>query len=141
MLWGMSEPATRHRPASSRRSGRRKVRETALGYQSFGARERVSRAVDLLGNKLVAQILGVSPSQPSRWRSGKERVSEDTLPLLIDLDYVVSRLLYFFQPETAISFLYGQNPFVNGRPIDVMILRGPMAIKPALDAWEAGSYA
>jgi hypothetical protein len=137
----MSEPATRHGPAPSRRSGRRKVRETALGYEAFGARERVARAVDLLGNKLVAQILGVSASQPSRWRAGKERVSAEAARKLIDLDYVVSRLLYLFHPETATSFLQGQNPFVWGRPIDVMILRGPMAIKPALDAEEAGSYA
>ena len=117
------------------------MRETALGFDAFGARERVSRAVDLLGNKLVAQILGVSPSQPSRWRSGKERVSAETLPRLIDLDYVVSRLLLFFRPEAAMSWLEGLNPFVHGRPIDVMILKGPMAIKPALDAEEAGAYA
>jgi hypothetical protein len=39
------------------------------------------------------------------------------------------------------SWLEGQNPFVHGRPIDVMILKGPMAIKPALDAEEAGAYA
>ncbi|MGZ4140797.1 MAG: antitoxin Xre/MbcA/ParS toxin-binding domain-containing protein [Actinomycetota bacterium] len=126
---------------AAKRAGRRAVRETALGYDAFGARERVARCVKVLGNKLVADALGVSPSQPSRWRSGKERVSAETLPLLIDLDYVVSRLSYLMHPKVIESWLYGNNPFVGGRPIDVLLLRGPMALKPALDAEEAGSYA
>lgn len=115
--------------------------ESAPKYEAFGGRERAERVVAVLGNNLTAEILGVSKSQPSLWRHGKVRVSEEVAAALLDLDYVVSRLRMTIHPDAIMDWLHGQNPFVNGRPIDVMILRGPKAIDIAIDAEIAGAYA
>lgn len=115
--------------------------ESAPRYETFGARERVERIVEVLGNNLTAEILHVSKSQPSLWRSGRARVSTDFAKAVLDLDYVVSRLRMLWDLDVVQDWLYGQNPHVWGRPVDVMILRGPLAVMPALDAAEAGTYA
>lgn len=112
-----------------------------MEYGSFGARERVERIVEVLGNNVTAAILHVSKSQPSLWRSGRARVSQDVAPKLIELDYVVSRLQMTWDPSVITDWLYGNNPHVNGRPIDVMVLKGPRAVVPALDAADGGIYA
>lgn len=115
--------------------------EAGVGYETFAPRERVERIVSFLGNNLSAELLGVSGSQPARWRTGKERVSGENLRRVVDLDYVVTRLLMTWEPTVARSWLDGDNPHLGGRPIDVIRLRGPAAIIPALDAEDAGAYA
>lgn len=115
--------------------------ESAPRYEAFGGRERAERVVAVLGNNLTAQILGVSKSQPSLWRSGQARVSAEIAPGLLDLDYVISRLRMTMHENVIMDWLQGQNPFVNGRPIDVMLRKGPKAIDIAIDAIIAGSYA
>lgn len=115
--------------------------ESAPKYEAFGGRERAERVVEVLGNNLTAEILGVSKSQPSLWRSGKVRVSQETAMTLLDLEYVVSRLRMMWDPDVIRDWLYGHNPHIWGRPIDLMILQGPRAILPAVDAAEAGTYA
>lgn len=128
-------------PTPRKPGGRRIAMESAMEYGSFGARERVERIVEVLGNNVTAEILGVSKSQPSLWRSGRARVSQDVAPKLIELDYVVSRLQMTWPPSVIPDWLYGNNPHVNGRPIDVMVLKGPRAVVPALDAADGGIYA
>lgn len=115
--------------------------ESAVGYDAFGARDRVERVVAVLGNNVTAELLGVSKSQPSKWRRGTERVSAESFQRLLDLDYVVTRLLMTWQPPVALEWLNGHNPHLNGRPIDVMRRRGPLAIMPALNAQDAGAHA
>lgn len=115
--------------------------ESAPRYESFGARERVERIVEVLGNNLTAELLGVSKSQPSLWRRGRVRVSVEVAPKVLELDYVVSRLRMTMDESVIMDWLEGDNPFVNGRPINIMRLKGPRAVVPAIDAWEAGSYA
>lgn len=128
-------------PLPRKRGGRRVAMESAPRYESFGARERVERIVEVLGNNLTAEILHVSKSQPSLWRSGRARVSADLARAVLDLDYVVSRLRMTWHVSVIVDWLYGNNPHVNGRPIDVMILHGPRAVVPALDAADGGIYA
>ena len=101
----------------------------------------MARVVDVLGGSLTAEILGVSASQPSRWKSGRERVSEENLAKVIDLDYVLSRLLLLWEPAVIPHWLTGQNPHLVGRPLDVLRLRGARALLPAIDAEDAGAYA
>ena len=125
---------------SRRKPGRRAVHESAQAYDGVDPRSRVERILLLLSNKDTAEILGVSSSQPSRWKRGQERVSAASLPAVIDLDYVVSRILAEWAPEAAKLWLAGSEPHLLGaRPIDVMILRGPLAVIPALDAIHAGA--
>lgn len=115
--------------------------ESAARYEALASRERVERVVAFLGNNLTAELLGVSASQPARWRTGRERVSRENLRALVDLDYVVARLLMTWEASVARNWLEGDNPHLGGRPLDVMRLHGSVAIIPALDAEDAGAYA
>lgn len=109
------------------------------GYSAEGP---VTRVVDALGNNVVAEILGVARSQPSRWRSGKERPSPESRKRISDLDHVLDRLLLELHPDQVGLWLTGPNPHLGGaRPIDVLELRGAAAVLPAIDALAAGAFA
>ena len=129
--------------SSKGRPGRRVVREAAAPYGSLDQANRLERAIDLLGATEVARVLGVSKSQPSRWRSGAERIGHENLTRLLELDLIVSRLLLAFADREGVaSFLDGTNAFLNfAQPRVVMELSGPLAILPAIEGWEQGAYA
>jgi uncharacterized protein (DUF2384 family) len=113
-----------------------------LAESGYTAEGPVSRVVDALGNNVVADILGVSRSQPSRWRSGQERLSPDNRKRISDLDHVLDRLLLELYPDQAGTWLTGPNPHLGGaRPVDVLELRGAAAVLPAIDALAAGAFA
>ncbi len=83
----------------------------------------------------VADLLGVSKSQPSRWRQGKERPNVATRRLLLDLEHVMARAHLLFTPEVAWDWLTGSNAYLEGaRPIDVLRMRGASEVIDALDA-------
>lgn len=108
----------------------------------FAAKPQIERVVAALGNNTVARLLGVSPSQPSRWRSGREHLSPDNRKRISDLDHVLDRLLLELYPEQAGMWLIGPNPHLGGaRPIDVLEMRGASAVLPAIDALAQGSFA
>lgn len=104
------------------------------------AEERLEYLVGGLGNNHVAQLLHVSKSQPSRWRSGKDRMSADSERRLLDLDYVMARLLRVMPPALAKVWLESPNPWVGGRPIDALRLRGLEGVLGAIEAEEQGAY-
>lgn len=111
----------------------------ATGYAPEGP---VARVIDALGNNVVADILGVARSQPSRWRSGQERLSPENRKRISDLDHVLDRLLLELHPEQVGLWLAGPNPHLGGaRPIDVLQLRGAAAVLPAIDALAVGAFA
>lgn len=103
--------------------------------------QRLDRLIAELGNNRVANLLGVSRSQPSRWRSGEERISADKQRGVLDLDYVMARLLQLYPREQAEIWLTSHNAILGARPIDVLRLRGAAAILPAIDAEAQGAYA
>lgn len=104
--------------------------------------ERARRLIDVLGNKAVADLLGVSPSQPSRWKSGAEVPGRLAAPLLVDLDHVVARLLLIWDKSLVGDWLSTPNGFLDGvRPIDVLALRGSTEVVEAIEAETAGAYA
>ena len=102
---------------------------------------RLDRLIVVLGNNRLAGLLGVSPSQPSRWRKGKERIRPENQGRLLDLDYVMARLLQLFPPEQAEVWMTSHNPHLGARPIDVLRLRGAGAVVQAIDAEAQGAYA
>jgi hypothetical protein len=54
---------------------------------------------------------------------------------------VVSRLLSLMAPETALLWLAGSEPFLDGaRPFDVLATDGPAPVLEALDAREQGGF-
>ena len=103
--------------------------------------ERLAWMVDLFGNNRVAEMLGVSRSQPSRWRRGLEGLDDENRRHVADLDYVLSRLLYLYVPDVAVVWLESPHPLLGTRPMDAMRLRGPASVIPAIDLEEEGGYA
>lgn len=89
----------------------------------------------------MADLLAVSKSQPSRWRSGQEQPSPAKARELIDLDHVLARATLIWEPEVAIDWLIGSNAHLDGaRPIDILRVRGSAEVLGALDAAAAGAY-
>jgi uncharacterized protein (DUF2384 family) len=107
----------------------------------FDVPAEVERVVSALGSNTVAELLGVSRSQPSRWRSGKERVSPANRARLTDLDHILNRLLQVLWPEEAGAWLTATDPHLGGRPVDVLALRGAAPVIEAIDALAQGAYA
>ena len=94
-----------------------------------------------LGNNRLAGLLDVSPSQPSRWKSGEERIGAENQRRLIDLDYVMARLLRLYPRAQAEIWLTSHNVHLGSRPVDVLRLRGAAPVVQAIDAEAEGAYA
>jgi uncharacterized protein (DUF2384 family) len=110
---------------------------------SWRSAERAQFLVDTVGgvNKL-ARILGVSPSQPSRWKSGQEVPSPEVAARLLDLDHVVALAMQAWHPRIVTDWLDTANGFLDGaRPIDVLLQRGAAEVIDALKATLSGAYA
>jgi uncharacterized protein (DUF2384 family) len=102
----------------------------------------VERLVAVLGNNALARVLGVSASQPGRWRSGKDRVSPANRRRISDLDHVLDRLLQELWPDQAGVWLTAPNAHLgSARPIDVLALRGAAPVLEAVDALATGAFA
>jgi hypothetical protein len=104
--------------------------------------QALTRVIDVLGNNATAVLLGVSISQPSRWKSGKEGLSRVNASAVVQLDAFLATMLTVFTPEQAELWLAGSEPHLGGaRPADVFRLRGLAGVLPALQAIEEGAYA
>ena len=80
--------------------------------------EALSR--DFRSQRRLADALGVSPAQVSRWKRG-QGIDPDNAERLDLLELVMSALLRMYEPETVEDWLFGFNPFLrNRRPIDVI---------------------
>lgn len=106
-----------------------------------GEEERLERLIDGFGNNRVADLLEVARSQPSRWRQGKEKPGATSRRRLLDIDYVLSRLLQIYPREIAEIWITSFNAHLGGRPIDVLHLKGVTPVIEALDAEAEGAYA
>lgn len=135
--------ARRGRGGSSRRvAAPARVTISAAAEAGYATAGPVARVIDALGNNVVADLLRVSRSQPSRWRSGQERLSPENRKRISDLDHVLDRLLLELYPDQAGAWLTGPNPHLGGaRPVDMLGLRGAAAVLPAIEALAAGAFA
>lgn len=96
---------------------------------------------DFRSQRRLAQALGVSPSQVSRWKRG-QGVDPDNAERLDLLELAMSVLLRLYEPSTAEKWLFGVNAHLrNRRPIDVIRTGGTLEILAALQQERAGSYA
>lgn len=127
------------RTAKKRSTGR--SRQRTSGGNLRGDRARLARLIDGLGNNQLASLMGVSRSQPSRWRSGIEGMSPENLRRLIDLDYAFGRLEQLFSPRQAGIWLTSENAHLGARPIDVLRVRGVAPVIAAIDAEAEGAIA
>ena len=94
------------------------------------------------GGGVLAEMLGVSASQTSRWASGEESPGVRTAPLLIDLEHVLARVRLVWAEPSATDWMMSSNAHLGGaRPVDVLNLRGVGPVLEALDAAAWGGAA
>ncbi len=98
--------------------------------------------VAALGNNTVANLLGVSRSQPGRWARGQEGISAENEAVILDLDFVMSLVLRAMSPELAGVWLVSPNAHLGGaRPVDVLRIEGYRRVADAVQAYAEGAYA
>jgi hypothetical protein len=101
--------------------------------------EALSR--DFRSQRRLADALGVSPAQVSRWKQGRG-IDPDNAEKLDLLELVMSFLLRLYEPSTGEKWLFGANPFLrNRRPIDVVRSGGVEEVLAALRQEQADSFA
>lgn len=105
-------------------------------------RRRLEWLSGVLGNNRLAEVLGVSRSQPSRWRRGAEGLAEINERAVLDLDYVVARLHQIMTPAVAAIWLESPNAHLGGAvPLEVLRRREVAEVIRAIDAQAEGAYA
>lgn len=125
---------------STKRSPRARpltLREAGVPYE--GPVRSLDRLVDVLGNNRTAELLGVSASQPSRWRRGLERMKSESQRRVLDLDYALSRLLLLYPSRQAEIWLRSHNGRLGARPLDVLRIEGASRVVEAIDAEAQGA--
>ena len=136
-----SDKATsRKLPAAAPRRTTKKAPPTS---GAWGPAERTDALAKSLGGvTALARALDVSPSQPSRWKSGKESPGPEAARRLVDLDHVVARALLVWDPSVVPTWLGSPNAFLGGQtPLGVLATRGPAEVLDALEAFETGGFA
>lgn len=99
-------------------------------------------AIRVLGNNTVADLLGVSRSQPGRWARGREGIAPDNQAAILDLDFVLSVLLRSMSSSLAGIWLVSPNAFLNGaRPVDAFRIEGHRRVVEAIQAYAEGAFA
>ncbi len=106
-------------------------------------KEKLRAVTEDLGSQArVARALGVSPSRVSRWLKRGEEPDRENRRKLEGLEFVLARLLQLYYPETAVKWLQGLNPFLDGwRPIDLIAEGRITEVLQAIDADESLAYA
>jgi hypothetical protein len=94
-----------------------------------------------LGADHLAELLSVSPSTTSRRRSGEESIGADSARHVLDLDYILSRLLRIYPAGQAIIWLHSHNAHIGSRPADALRLRGAYGVILAIEAESEGACA
>lgn len=98
-------------------------------------------ARDFRSQRRLADALGVSPAQISRWKQGRG-IDADNAERLDLLELVMSSLLRLYEPSTAEKWLFGVNAHLRERrPIDVIRMGETMELLAAIQQERAGSYA
>ncbi|MGC4935093.1 antitoxin Xre/MbcA/ParS toxin-binding domain-containing protein [Gordonia sp. DT30] len=133
-------------PVRQQRSARGRSATTKKSPGSAGddpvAAFRVQALSSAFSGARLAALIGVSPSQPSRWASGKERPGPAAAAALIDLDHVYARARLVWGPEAAAIWIESPNAFLDGaRPVDVLQQDGVARVLDALDAETWGGAA
>ncbi len=125
-------PAKRAPTAKAAAVGARKGRVAADDPLS---EQRVLYLANVFSRAQLAKLIGVSPSQTSRWASGEERPGPAAAPALIDLEHVYSRARLVWGGDSARIWMESANAFLGGaRPLDVLITEGASRVLQALDA-------
>ena len=96
---------------------------------------------DLGSQRRLAEFLGVSPAQVTRWRRG-QGIDELNAQRVDLLELVMANLLRLYSNAAAESWLVGLNPHLGDRrPIDLIRRGHTRELLDAIAAERAGSYA
>jgi transcriptional regulator with XRE-family HTH domain len=96
---------------------------------------------DFGSQRKLAEALGVSPAQVSRWLRG-QGIDPDNADRLDMLEFVMSMLLRVYEPGTARRWLFGVNAFLgDARPIDLIRTGRAEELLGAIRQERADSYA
>ncbi len=102
----------------------------------------LERLAAAFGTRPIAKLLDVAPGTVSNWTARRHPISREYAKRVIELHDVLVRALQVYQPQIAMDWLVGNEPFLNGaRPVDVLVRRGAAPLIEALTAIEAGAYA
>jgi uncharacterized protein (DUF2384 family) len=96
---------------------------------------------DFRSQRRLAQALGVSPAQVSRWIRGRgiDPVNAERVDVL---ELVMSSLLRVYSPTVAERWLFGFNPHLNDRrPIDLVRSGRAEELLGAIAAERGGAFA
>lgn len=96
---------------------------------------------DLGSQRRLADLLGVSPAQVTRWRRGGgiDLANAERVDLL---ELIFARLLRLYPAEAAERWLLGLNPHLRDRrPIDLVRAGRAQELIGALAAERSGSFA
>jgi hypothetical protein len=139
----MMTPAVSADTAPSRpRGAPRPIKIAPDAPEDYDVTPKLNAAIHALGNNAVADLLGVSRSQPSRWSRGEEGVSPANEAAILDLDYVLSQLLRAMAPSLAGVWLVSPNAHLNGaRPVDAFRVAGQRPVSDAINAHLQGAFA
>lgn len=135
---------TRTRDTAKAAAGRTAApRRRAMPGDDPLAAERTRWLSEVVGGSgALADMLGVSRSQTSRWASGQERPGVVSAPLLIDLEHVLARVRLVWSEPAGTTWMTSANAHLGGaRPVDALRLHGPGPVLEALDAGAWGSGA
>lgn len=136
----LPHPATE--AASTRRGAPRAIKIAPDAPESYDVTPKLNVAIHTLGNNTVADLLGVSRSQPGRWSRGVEGISPDNQAAILDLDYVLAQLFRAMAPPVAASWLVSPNAHLNGaRPVDAFRVAGQRPVTDAIQAHLEGAFA
>lgn len=121
-------PTTKAAPAGAARRSR-------VAADDPLSEQRVLYLTTVFSRAQLAKLIGVSPSQTSRWASGEERPGPAAAPALIDLEHVYSRARLVWGGDSARIWMESANAFLGGaRPLDVLLTEGAARVLQTLDA-------
>lgn len=101
----------------------------------------VALSRDFGSQRRLAELLGVSPAQITRWRRGQgiDDVNAGRVDLL---ELVMANLLRLYAMEAAERWLLGVNPSLGGRrPLDLIRRGQAREVLDAIASERAGSFA
>ncbi|MDQ1472082.1 MAG: hypothetical protein QOJ99_3562 [Bryobacterales bacterium] len=133
-------PAVRRSLAWLPDTGNIVFRESAESLENLSP--LLSRIIDALGTNAAARLLGADRAQVSRWNSGTEAISAEMGRRMVDLHFVLTRIVRVLSREAAAMWLGGSEPLLGGaRPIDVLAAEGASRVIRAIDGIEQGAFA
>jgi len=91
---------------------------------------------------LLAELVGVRPSQVTRWKQGVQTPSAESTRAIMDFAYIVARAESVMHEKVVPIWLDSPNQFLRGSSPRECIRLGRIAeVIGALDAEDEGAYA